>query len=287
MREILTDIRERLQHGEYQNEEHIRLALVCRLLLELGWDIWNPREVNTEFPAIPTEDKTKVDIALFAKESLPSIFIEVKAVGKIGASLTEVERQVRDYNRNNTALFSVITDGRSWRLYYSQTGGEFHEKCFKECDLLNDDLEDLEQTLSLFFGKENIVSGRAEDQAGKYLQLTNKQKAVQDLLPQARRLVQSPPYPSLPQAIAGLVKQKGFDLSETEAAELLGRMPEPPTPAPPLPSEGGCAPPKLPDPNRGMLSLDPDNPGDLRFTGVEGTIGGTSAGNGISSLVLA
>jgi len=211
MREILTDIREKLQRGEYQNEEHVRLSLVCRLLSNLGWDIWNPREV--------------------------------KAVGRITLSLAEVERQVRDYNRNNTALFSVITDGRSWRLYYSQTGGEFHEKCFKECDLLDDELEDLEQTFSLFFSKESIESGRAEDQAGKYLQLTNKQKALQDSLPQARRLVQAPPYPSLPQAIVGLVKSKGFVLSETEAAELLGRMPELPTPAPvpsnpPLPNHG-------------------------------------------------
>jgi len=114
MLEIVTDIREKLQHGEYQNEEHIRLSLVCRLLSELGWNIWNPREVNSEFPAIPMEDKTKVDIALFAKEFSPSVLVEVKAVGRITPSLTEVERQVRDYNRNNTALFSVITDVRSW-----------------------------------------------------------------------------------------------------------------------------------------------------------------------------
>jgi len=281
MREILIDIREKLQHGEYQNEEHIRLSLVCRLLSELGWDIWNPLEVNTEFPAIPTEDKTKVDIALFAKESSPSVFVEVKAVGKIISGLAEIERQVRDYNRNNTALFSVITDGRSWRFYYSQTGGEFHQKCFKECDLVDDDLEDLEQTFSLFFGKENIVSGRAEDQAGKYLQLTNKQKAVQDSLPQARRLVQAPPYPSLPQATAGLVKQKGFVLSETEAAELLRRMPEPPMPAlisqqPSAPPAGfvTMSPPKSQASKKGIPSLNPDNPGDLHRTRVEGTIGG-------------
>jgi len=242
MREILTDIREKLQRGEYQNEEHVRLSLVCRLLSNLGWDIWNPREV--------------------------------KAVGRITLSLAEVERQVRDYNRNNTALFSVITDGRSWRLYYSQTGGEFHEKCFKECDLLDDELEDLEQTFSLFFSKESIESGRAEDQAGKYLQLTNKQKALQDSLPQARRLVQAPPYPSLPQAIVGLVKSKGFVLSETEAAELLGRMPELPTPAP-VPQQP--PPPQSRASKTGIPSLNADNPGDLHFTRVEGTIGGKQA----------
>lgn len=230
MDEVLRDIIEKLRHGDYQNEEHVRFSLVGRLLFELGWDVWNPTEVNTEFAAVPAEDRTRVDVALFAKSYSPSVYVEVKAVGKIGQDLSEVERQVRDYNRNNTALFSAITDGRTWRFYYSQTGGEFHQKCFKECDFLEDDLEDLQQTFSVFLGKESILSGRAEEQACKYLQLTNKQKAVQDCLAQAKRLVQSPPYPSLPEAIAKLVEQKGIVFSESEAAEFLEQMPEPATP---------------------------------------------------------
>jgi len=230
MDEVLRDIIEKLRHGDYQNEEHVRFSLVGRLLFELGWDVWNPTEVNTEFAAVPAEDRSRVDVALFAKSYSPSVYVEVKAVGKIGQNLSELERQVRDYNRNNTALFSTITDGRTWRFYYSQTGGEFHQKCFKECDFLQDNLEDLEQTFSMFLGKESILSGRAEDEARKYLQLSNKQRAVQDCLPQARRLVQAPPFPTLPKAIAKLVEQKGIVFSESEAAEFLERMPEPAAP---------------------------------------------------------
>ncbi len=281
MDEVLRDIIEKLRHGDYQNEEHVRFSLVGRLLFELGWDVWNPTEVNTEFAAVPAEDRTRVDVALFAKRYSPSVYVEVKAVGKIGQDLSELERQVRDYNRNNTAMFSAITDGRMWRFYYSQTGGEFHEKCFKECDFLEDDLEDLQQTFSMFLGKESILSGRAEEQARKYLQLTNKQKAVQDCLAQARRLVQSPPYPSLPQAIAKLVEQKGIVFSESEATELLERMPEPATlvltPQEP-PPRAAWAPPTHPlKPgafDRAIPLLNPDNPGDLRSTKVEGTICG-------------
>ena len=180
MDKLLGDIREKQHRGDYENEEHVRLSLVCRLLLELGWNIWDPREVNTEFAAVPAEDRTKVDIALFAQRYSPSVYIEVKAVGKIEQNLSEIEKQVRDYNRNNTALFSTITDGRTWRLYYSQTGGEFHNKCFKEYNLMEEALEDLKQTFSVFFGKESILNGNAEEQARKYLQLTNKQRAVQD-----------------------------------------------------------------------------------------------------------
>jgi len=283
MREILSDIRERLQRGEYKNEEHVRLSLVCRLLShsKIDWDIWDPTEVNTEFQAVPTEDKTRVDVALFADKTFPSVFIEVKAVGKLQPNLLgEIERQVRDYNRNNTALFSVITDGKIWRFYYSQTGGEFHHKCFKKCNLLKDDFEDLEQTFIWFFGKENILSGRAEEQARKYLQSTKEEKAVQNCLTQAKRLVQAPPYPSLLEAIVKLIKQqKGNVLYEAKVAEILGRMVESEPVVinhePSLPGAGVALPhaTKSTFPNAVISTLDPDNPGDLHHTRVEGSIG--------------
>lgn len=277
MRDLLTDIQEKLQDGKYKNEEHVRLALVCRLLHKLGWNIWDPEEVNTEFPTIPSEDRTKVDIALFANKTSPSIFIEAKAVGKVEPNLSDIERQVRDYNRNNTALFSVITDGRVWRFYYSQTGGEFHHKCFKKCDLLEGDLEDIEQTFSLFLRKENILNGRAEEQARKYLQLTKMQRVARDCLPHARRLVQSPPYLTVPQALVNLMKEKGFPISEEEARKLLKRLEQTPEPSPPPRPED--------DPNRSqhkkpIVELDPDNPGDLTHAKVEeGTICGERGRN--------
>jgi hypothetical protein len=227
MEKLLADIKEKLLNNVYKNEEHIRLSLVCRLLLKLGWDIWNPTEVNTEFPPTRSEDNTKVDIALFAQGSIPSIFIETKALGKLVSNLSNIERQVRDYNRNNTAPFSVITDGRIWRFYFSQTAGEFHEKCFKECDLINDDLDSIGELLELFIGKDNILSGRAESEALQYLQFTQLEKAVQDLSSQARQMTYVHPYPRLPEALAELLSRKRFDVSETQAAELLRRMDTP------------------------------------------------------------
>jgi predicted type IV restriction endonuclease len=291
MHEILTDIKDKLKQGKYKNEEHVRLSLVCRLLFKIGWNIWDPEEVNTEFSTVPKEDKTKVDIALFVKDkkSSKSIFVEVKAVGKITtSSLAEIERQVRDYNKNHTALFSIITDGRNWRLYYSQTGGEFHDKCFKVCDLLYDDLEDIEQTFSLFFSKENLINGHAEEQAGKYLQLTNKQKAIQDSLSQAKRLVQVSPYPSLPQAIVEIVKNNGIVLTVTEVEKLLERIPKPqasaPISHPPILHTGldTIAFSKLKTSNSRIPLLNADNPGDLHHTRVEGTIGGEYANKWIN-----
>jgi predicted type IV restriction endonuclease len=63
MKEILLNIRDRLKDGAYDNEEHVRLSLVSRILLELGRDLWNPREVNSEFRVLPQEDRSRVDLA--------------------------------------------------------------------------------------------------------------------------------------------------------------------------------------------------------------------------------
>ena len=129
-----------LSKSLYKNEEHVRLSLVMRLVQALGWNIWDPIEVNSEFVPVPTEDQTKVDLALFLTPYIPTIFIEIKAVGKLEGNINIIERQMRDYNRNNTALFSIITDGRKWRFYFSQTGGEFSQKCFKTLDILEDSI---------------------------------------------------------------------------------------------------------------------------------------------------
>ncbi len=66
MIETLEDICDKLEEGVFYNEEHVRVCVVLRILGKMGWDIWNPTEVNTEYKAVRTEDMTRVDVALFA-----------------------------------------------------------------------------------------------------------------------------------------------------------------------------------------------------------------------------
>ena len=220
MNELLADIKAKLHSGDYRNEEHVRLSLVARVLQHLGWDIWNPKEVNTEFIAAPNEDKTRVDVALFLTPHAPAVFIEVKGVGQI-QRLQDIERQLRGYNRDNTAMFAIITDGREWRFYLSQTGGEFSKKCFKTFDFQEDDLKDIEASLSTFLSKSEIKNGNAKLKADTYLQLNQKQQAAEDCLPEARRRISEPPYPSLPEALVSLVSEKEFSITQAEAINFI------------------------------------------------------------------
>lgn len=222
MKELLEDIAAKLRSDAYSNEEHVRLSLVARLLQALGWDIWNPQEVNTEFCPVPAEDSTRVDIALFARRNM-SVYVEVKAVGKIGRNLPEIERQMRDYNRNITAAFSILTDGRYWRFYLSQTGGEFSQKCFKEIDLLDksEAVEDIELAFHAFLSKEEIANGRALREAERYLNSTQRQRAMRDALPMAKRDTESSPDLGLAQLLVRRVRDEGVDISENEAKEFI------------------------------------------------------------------
>lgn len=221
MNEILSDIRNKLTNNYFQNEEHVRISLVLRILFELGWDIWNPKEVNSEFKAVPNEDVSRVDIALFSNEYLPPlIFIEIKSVGKIDTDLFRIEQQLRDYNRNNTAQFSIITDGQKWRFYYSQTGGEFSQKCFKVIDIIQNNLSDVINSLTLFLSKDEILSGNSKKEAERLLKLNQKQRALEDALPRAKRMISEYPFPSLPQALAEIASKLGFTISEEEAKEF-------------------------------------------------------------------
>ncbi|RZK98589.1 MAG: hypothetical protein EOO62_26245, partial [Hymenobacter sp.] len=151
MLDTLTDIRQRLRAKAYHNEEHVRLSLVARLVQQLGWDIWDPSEVYAEFKATRKEDHTRVDLALFTHDfEATTIFIECKSVGGLTKDLAAVEKQLRDYNRDHTALFTLLTDGRHWRFYYSFTSGEFKDKLFCKFDLLTDDLEEIADHFDTF-----------------------------------------------------------------------------------------------------------------------------------------
>lgn len=221
MKDTLEEIRTKLKEGVYSNEEHIRFSLVGRILHKLGWNIWNPKEVYTEFPVARMEDNTKVDIALFLRANFPSVFIEIKGHTKLEQNLQSIEKQLRDYNRNNTATFTIITDGQHWRFYYSQTQGEFSDKCYRIIDLLKDDSQQLEDEFILLLSKGKIENGEAKNVAEKYLELSTKQRAIKDSIIEANKMILRNPLLNLVQALQDCVKEKGYSVEVNEVLEFL------------------------------------------------------------------
>ena len=227
MKDALQDIVIRLRDNQYKNEEHIRLGVVYRLLKELGWNIWNPQEVCTEFQAIRREDATRVDIALFLQPLLnrPDVFIEVKALGKLTPipMLNAAEIQLRDYNRDNQAAISILTDGRHWRLYLSNASGEFSRRCFEKIDLLESDVSqgDAKLTLDAFLSKQAIQSGAAVEDAKKYLKRTDIERIMYEVLPIAQHDAEDDPAVSLVDCFLSRCSERGADCIRDQALAFI------------------------------------------------------------------
>jgi hypothetical protein len=85
--------------------------------------------------------------------------------------------------------------------------------------LLDDDLEEVEASLSAFLRKSEIENARQK--AEDYLKLNQIQRTAEDCLPEARRKISEPPYPSLPAALVSLVGEKGFSITHDDAVKFI------------------------------------------------------------------
>ena len=223
MRTTFEDIKGKLDNSLYKNEEQIRFSLVARVLEKLDWKIWDPQEVATEFS--PNNGRHKVDIALFPSQYEIPIYIEIKAASKLNkpTELLKAENQLRDYNVDLTALFTILTDGNQWRFYYSQAGGTFSQKCFKTINIQKDDYDDTEFSFLSFLSKNEIVNGNAKKEANEYLQLSRKQRIMEESLLNAKREQDKNPFLNLVDALCEVVNLKGHNITQTEAIEFLKR----------------------------------------------------------------
>ena len=88
LKELVDDIRRRLEKEEFTSEADVCDNIVRRLLHEaLGWPRYERKVVIREHPV----EGGKVDFALCYPESTPRVFIEVKKVGNIeGASCLDM-----------------------------------------------------------------------------------------------------------------------------------------------------------------------------------------------------
>ncbi len=231
MLELLTDIRQRLEEHQYQNEEQIRLSLVARVLHGLGWNIWDPREVHTEHQALAQEKNyTKTDLTLRIFGHDPQgVLIECKRMKLLLPQLAKVEEQVIGYNKNNLAHLVVLTDGQHWRLYYTPAQVSFSQRLFARYDLLADDLATLASGLTQFLSRACVADGHARLAARQAWLLAWERQQMSDLQPAVAQRMNQKPYVSRPQALVELMAKSGFAITPEKAEgfldELHGHLP--------------------------------------------------------------
>lgn len=113
LRELSARIPKLLEH--LQTEEATKNALVMPFINALGYNVFDPTEVNPELTAdVGTKKGEKVDYAIL-REGKPIILFECKPVG------TNLDRecasQLYRYFSVTAARFGVLTDGVNYRFF--------------------------------------------------------------------------------------------------------------------------------------------------------------------------
>ena len=182
---LIERIRERLAQSAYANEAAISHGVVTPVLNELGWDSADPTQVVPEFSA----GRGRVDFALFGRGPRPSVFIEVKGVGRA----VEGDRQLFEYAFHQGVPLCVLTDGREWSFYLPAGQGSYDDRRVYRLQLDDRDPEECQRILKRYLACDRVRGGQAfEDAMRDYRDVTGQREAVTALPRAWRELLAQP-----------------------------------------------------------------------------------------------
>ncbi len=184
--DLLCEIKENLRKGAYPNEASVRMHIVSPILFELGWPKTDPSKIQHEYPLKPLKRKKgsppKVDMALFSlpDPNPPLCIIELKSPGNTGG-----DEQLFEYAYHTGATTAVLTDGKSWRFYYLQSGGTYDDRLIRTLEIEEHDPEEIAKALNRYLSFRNFQSGKATEYAQKDQNQRKNQMRAYDAIPHA------------------------------------------------------------------------------------------------------
>ena len=113
LNELVGTLKERIeQHKDVlsKNETATRYALIDPLLTALGWDLSDPRQVQTEYSI----GDGRADYAMLSGRNTPEIVIEAK---KLDRPISDGIKQSISYCTEDGIKYFVVTNGRDWAAY--------------------------------------------------------------------------------------------------------------------------------------------------------------------------
>ncbi|NLJ36488.1 MAG: hypothetical protein GX358_09725 [candidate division WS1 bacterium] len=227
-------------------EQNTKATLIEPILLALGWDIYNPDEVDREYRHQPSDDP--VDYAL-KLDGRPVLFVEAKAL-RVPLGNGKWVKQLLSYGVVAGVDWCVLTNGDEYRIYNAHAPVEATEKLF-QCFSISD-VEAEEEVLRVLelLSKLSMAAGRLttlwqEEFVGRCV-LAHLQELVATKNKSLIRLLRksSPLDAEQPQAIRDALDAVQITLEGTPSAH------ETPTEAAPAADQPPQGPAKAPAPTR-------------------------------------
>lgn len=159
------------------DEAATKQAYILRILRHLGWDIFDIGEVWPEFSV----GQKKVDFAL-VKNTVEKVFIEVK---KLGEDLESHQEQLLSYSFQEGVKLAVLTNGVTWWFYLPLNEGSWDQRKFYTIEIADQEPNEIAQKFVDFLGKENVISGRAVENAERIIKSKQRENIINETLPKA------------------------------------------------------------------------------------------------------
>jgi len=177
MIELLKRIGERLRSSAYVNEAAITHGIVTPVLQALGWDTADPKQVVPEF----SNARGRVDFALIGLGQKPSIFIEVKQVGRAN----DGDRQLFEYAFHQGVPLCVLTDGREWSFYLPSGQGSYNDRRVYRLQLDDRSPEEAQSILARYLLRASVLDQSAFENARRDHQAIAGKREALAVLPRA------------------------------------------------------------------------------------------------------
>jgi predicted type IV restriction endonuclease len=160
------------------NEEATKQSLIIPFLNILGYDVFNPYEVEPEYCAdFGMKKGEKVDYAI-KKDGIPIIFIEAKSIyEKLESHNAQLYRY---FNSTTSVKFAILTNGDEYKFFTDLNQNNIMDKSpfftFKMSSLSNMDTEILQR-----FTKANFDSNQLVEFAEELVYMININQTLKEL----------------------------------------------------------------------------------------------------------
>jgi predicted type IV restriction endonuclease len=218
MQDTLLDIQTKMQNNLYRSHQHVRLSVVGRILSELGWDLWDPREVDFGF-MIP-DGAEELVCCLFSSEGDPLVFIKTEPPEGIKDSIQDYEYILR-HNNEYAPVFSIVTDGNNWHFYHVHLDWGLKYKRFLRLCLDKTSIEKNLDCFQTFLSKESFETKTAIEKTSVIARELKTKSLINIAVKKASPLLERPPYPNLLEAIQTVLHEKGIEISQENIARVL------------------------------------------------------------------
>jgi len=165
------------------DEAATKQAVILRILNCLEWDSFNIDEVHPEYSV----RGKRVDYSL-RYNNYNKVFIEVK---KVGEDLERHQEQLLSYSFNEGVKLAILTNGITWWFYLPLNEGSWEQRKFYTIEIYDQETDEITQRFVDFLSKENVISGKAIDNAEKIYKGRQKQDLIKHTMPKAwKRIIE-------------------------------------------------------------------------------------------------